>query len=719
MPRVSLDLDIPTLLALLAAMVVAAVAILAYRRTLPAVSPATRLLLTVLRALTLAAIAFLLFQPVLRLANASRRLPSLAVVLDGTESMQLADGSRQRSDVLQSLLRSPEYAALRDRADVRLFTFGSTVSRLSSPDSLTFLRPVTDLATALDGLRRDHLRSPIDAALLLTDGAYNRGNNPVHSAGDLPFPLFTVGIGDTAERRDVLIARVAANSVVYDGTQSPVDVIVRSSGTRNETVEASLRGDGKVLSTARIRLAPGTRDYTVNLAYIPSGEGMKKYTVAVSPLPGETTQKNNVQPFFVRVLRSKVNVVIVGGGPSPDITTVRQALAEDERFSVSAFVERGGGLWFGPAPSPRALDSADCLVLIGFPTQATADPILRQVADRLSRATASLLYVGGRQVSYDRLRTLGEIVPFTGSMASPTERFLSPRPVDSQRSNPLLRAGASEGTDAWTRLPPLIGTIAAISLRPGATVLLAAQRSAATGADPLLVQRKVDRRRSVALIGYGVWRWRLMAQGRPETSSLLADFLGNAVEWLTSREEDKPLRVSPVRPVIAQGEPIELLGEVYDEGRRPIEHAQVRARVRSGDLSIETDLRPLGGGRYEGSIAGLPEGDYTLEATAQTDGIDLGKDSGRFSVGGAQLEYRDTRMNNQALAELADATGGSYAPAADFAGIADAILRLPTFVPRDVVTEDRYDIRTLPIALGLIVLLLAIEWVLRRRAGML
>src|SRR5207253_2055922 len=57
--------------------------------------------------------------------------------------------------------------------------------------------------------------------------------------------------------------------------------------------------------------------------------------------------------------------------------------------------------------------------------------------------------------------------------------------------------------------------------------------------EPLVVLRSVNRQKSVAVTGYGVWRWQLLSQGNEVTGQFLKLFITNVVRWLTTKEDEK------------------------------------------------------------------------------------------------------------------------------------------------------------------------------------
>ena len=103
------------------------------------------------------------------------------------------------------------------------------------------------------------------------------------------------------------------------------------------------------------------------MSYTPSGEGPHRYTVRVSPLPGELTTANNRRIFSAKVLRSTMRVLILAAAPGPDLSVIRWTLAEDPNVSVRALTQKLGGGFYEGALTRQVIDSADCILSIGMP----------------------------------------------------------------------------------------------------------------------------------------------------------------------------------------------------------------------------------------------------------------------------------------------------------------------------------------------------------------
>ncbi len=714
MPTINLDFSVTTVVVLLLVLVACAVAAYYYRTTLPPVPRWKRVLLTALRATALSLVLMLIFEPLLSLVRSFIQPPVLAVLIDDSRSMLIEDGTGKREEILQALIHDPLLSSIASRAELRWYTFGERLTERDSPDSLGLDQEATDISAALKQLGEQKERNNIRAALLISDGVFTLGQNPLYEAEKLGMPVYTVGIGDSSEQRDVLITKAVTNDLVYAETEAPVDVTIKSSGFGGKSVEVVLLEGNKELQRTTVRLQDGTREYPVSLSYVPEGEGMKKYTVRVSGLDGELTSDNNRKVFFARVLKSKLRVLMLGL-PGPDLAILKQTLVEEKNITVQAFTQRPRGGWVDRIPNRQAIDSADCLMLVGLPTTATDEQTLQLLRSATMENGIPLIFIDGKGVDEVRLRQLSSILPFLPSPSTQAEQLIFLQPSVTQKNHPIMNLNI-EGV--WERLPPVFAKQSLYKAKPEAVILGTTRIQNVVTPDPLMLIRNVNRQKSLAILGYGVWRWRLMAQGNPDTEDVLSTILANSIRWLTTREDNKPVKVTPTKDLYTQGEPVEFLGQVYDGSARPVDNAELLVTAIQDGRRFETLLRPVGNGRYEGAIDGLVEGEYTYRAAAN-DGQSLGEDHGRFSIGELNLEFLDTKMNISLLRLLASRTGGEYYSPGDVSGLDGDLASRKDFIQKEVQTSTELELWNWQYMLAAIIALFALEWFIRKRSGML
>jgi hypothetical protein len=718
---ISLSLHGRTIVAIFLALAVFSGAYFYYLTTLPPLPGKKRILLAGLRGGALTLLVLLLFEPLLRFVGIEDRPPVVAVLLDDSQSMTIVDGRGDRASAIRSFIRRDPFTARPAGSRVHYYTFSTDISKPSDipPDSMRFTGQTTDLNNSLHAIQEAQQEDNIQAVVLLTDGVFTAGKNPLYLAEGLGIPVYTVGVGDTAEQKDVLVDRVVANSMAYAEERIPVDVTIRSHGYQHERVEVTIRDGTKILDRAVVTLGGDGFVSTVHLGVVTAEEGTKRYVVEVSHLPGELTEKNNSRPVFIHIIKNRLRLVILAGAPSPDLSVITQTLSEDRHYSFRSFVQKSPAEFYGGDPPAALFDSADCFLLVGYPTAASNSAVLQRVADEITQKNKPVFFCNGKLVDYAKLGLFAQSLPFGWpDPVTRNEIVVTPAIPENAKSHPLILLEGNGTSAGWQKLPPVYRTQSGFHLKPGSTALVTITAQNIPLPEPLVAVRSVAHQRAVAVTGYGIWRWKLMAQGDVQTEHLLSEFIASSVRWLTSREDDKRVKVIAAKEMFTTAEPAQFIAQVYTEELRPADNADVTLDVVHSHEKIPVALRPVGNGRYEGTANGLPEGEYTFHAAAAINGTPAGEDQGRFTVGMMNGEFLETRMNRSLLEQIAYRTSGNYFPI-DRSDSLETILHASRWNSKEVVHQAEIEIWNWRYAALAIICLLGIEWFLRKRNGML
>ena len=718
MPELHLTTSYHVVLILLAAMAAGVLAVFAYRFTIPPVSRVVRAALMGVRGLGLFLLFLLLGEPLLSLISHRNDKPVLAVLIDQSRSMTIRDKTGDRKETLFKTLNAPDLRRVGEAGEVLYSVFDTKLHLLQSfaNDSITFNGEGTDIGGALRQLKAQTSEKNLQAVLLISDGNATTGSSPLFEAEETGVPVFAVGIGDTNEPHDVMVQKVLANSITYVGNKVPVGATLKSSGMSSERVEVTLLEGGKTLDRKTIQLEPGTREYDVPLSFVPEADGTKKLTVEVSQLPDEVSTQNNKSSFFVKVLKSKMRVVLIAGGPSSDVAAIRQALQDDANIEVRPFIDRGNGQFYEGVLTDQELRAAECIVLVGYPGPKSSSSAVQTVAAAVG-AGKGVLFVLSRTTDLRKLQALQAFLPFSVSVrgGDETQTFLAV--VESQRNNTILRVTSS--LDVWGKLPPSFTLDEPFRAKPEDIILATVRGQLSPGTGPLILSRNVNRSKSLAILCYGLWRWKSYSDGIPGSERMLENLFSNSVRWLVTRDDEKPVQVRPSKEVFGGSEPVEFTGQVYDENYHPIDDAEVSLSVTQKGQASQLTLTSLGSGRFEGAFDALPEGDYTYTARAAAGGRQLGEEHGSFSVGGLNVEYLETKANKLLLQQVAARTGGRYLERNELGRLAQDLSSLPGFRPRDVSLARQFELWNTTWMLGIVVVLFAVEWFLRKKHGML
>lgn len=704
-------------LLIVSALLAGAVAFWSYRTTIPSLDAPRRSALGVLRFLAFFLIIFLLFEPIFQRTLNRTVDPVVAVLIDQSESMALADSLLGDSgpgtaDLLGSLRSATS------GMDVHFFGFGSSLSAIGSLDSMDFSLDRTNMSAALEEAAARLSDQPLAALVLASDGLYNTGTNPLHLAERFPVPIHTIALGDSSARRDVRIEGVITNELTYAGLEVPVLVRVRNDGFSSAPLQVTLLENGAVLATLSTTLPPSGAETSVELTFESGEAGRRDLSVVITQFEEEATYRNNETRFDVRVLDQKKSILLLAGGPSPDVAALTRLMDKDDTASLSVRTQRPDGSWHeGEFPSDFA--DIDLILAVGFPGAATRPDEARAVADAVAGGTP-LFYIHDRSSASTRLQeSIGPFLPVQLNTARSSFISGTIQQTPAAASHAVFDIDDRRDGSRWRRMPPLSLSESQWEAAAGATVLATSEIRGIALPDPILAVLRRGQVKTAALTAHGFWRWNLVPEDLEQDALRFEQLMANLIQWLYAADDDRLVRVEPTETSFAEGDPIVFRGEVYDETLRPISDAALSVQLTSPQGQVfPYEMQPRGNGRYALDIGTLPAGTYSYDALASRDEQDLGGDNGSFSIGRRTLEYRQTQADFGLLQQISVRSGGGMTLADDPDGLESLIRNSAGFQPVTESSLEQVRLWQRYPFLILILMLLSVEWFLRKRWGM-
>ncbi|MDE2833741.1 MAG: carboxypeptidase-like regulatory domain-containing protein [Bacteroidota bacterium] len=179
------------------------------------------------------------------------------------------------------------------------------------------------------------------------------------------------------------------------------------------------------------------------------------------------------------------------------------------------------------------------------------------------------------------------------------------------------------------------------------------------------------------------------------------------------------MRVTPASSTFDGSESILFTGQVYDESLRPVSDADVTLDLIAEDgRSFPYIMQSGPEGHYRLRLESLPEGLYEYRAQAVRLGEILGSDRGSFTVAPLGLEYRDLSADTGLLRQIALRSGGHYFTPETLGTLPAVLAQDSTFMPQISTETVERELWQWPAIAILILILLSIEWVLRKRSGL-
>jgi hypothetical protein len=706
----------------------AGLAMRAYIRPVPPLPRLVQAILVFLRWTALSLLIFALFEPVLSLIRASVQQPRLAILWDKSLSMSLRDGSVDRAQAVKQALQAAAPEKLGTDA-LEILPFSGTVLQgfgtMEQADTVKADGQSTDIARALRVAGELEESRTVQAALLITDGASNTGANPFYEIEGFGRPVYVIAIGDSAEPRDIGIQSLITNELCYLGTTVPITLNIKAAGyPENTELKLSLMDDGSLVEEQKIRIYPGQQAYTATFSWQPSQrEGMHRLTARLQGMEGELTQKNNEITEFVRVLKNKRRIALLAGSPNPDISFLRGIIEQMSETELRTFIQKQGSEYYDPAPTEAELQQCESIILMGFPISSTPAAIIQMIEKELARGKP-LLFIAGINTDYQKLKPLEKYLPFSVISSRPQEFLASADLRPAGLSNPVMKInGTDQDKEIWNQLPPLFRTETFVKMRPEAEILASLRVNNAPLNEPLIASVSFQGKKTVAVLGYGLYRWKLLGQAADQvhgknTPDVLSSFFRQSFQWLAASDQEKLVRIRSSKRNYANGEKVEFIAQVYDAGLSPIDNAIINVQVNGAAQPRTVVLQPTGNGVYTAQMAGLPEGEYYYTGTAKVQDRIYGQESGRFTIGASALEYQNLRMNATLLRTLAIQSGGKFYTPATAAAFLEDLRRNPRFVSASISSRNDLALWNLPWLLGAALFCFSLEWFLRKRAGM-
>ena len=694
-----------------------------YKKTIPPITNLKRTILIALRSIALSILFFILFEPILTVIHGKIEKPKLAVLIDNSISAGLNDSKFNRKDLLKLALKNSNFLSLGlDNLKLALFDTEVYPINFFNDSLLKSNGNLTDISKALEFAKINTEKENIAAVLLITDGAFNTGNNPLYTAELFGKPIFNIGIGDSNEPKDVSVQSLITNEIAYCDNPVPVNVAVKVNGYQNPDLKVTLYDNGNRIAEQSVKTSENTA--SLSFEFTPKQDGIHKITASISGMSGEITTKNNSMSDYVKVLKNKRKYAIFAGSPGPDLSFIITYLQKEKGVQILNYVQKQGSQFYEKEPNANDLKDVEMIFLVGFPNYSSSENSINLVKNELTKGKP-VFFLASNDLNYNKLKALEEFLPFKTISSQSQEYSALAEFSQNAVTNPLLRvSGSAKDLELWNKLPPVFRTETFVNIKPESEKIAGVKVNSVSLKEPMILTRNIQNKKSIAVLAYGIYRWKLLgyasdlAKGRNDAVDLFDNFMGNSMKWLSVDINNKNFSVRTTKKFYSQGERIEFIGNVYDASFNPLDNANIDVKINGNNLSRNIVLNSLGNGRYQGFLDGIPNGDYSFFAAGNKDNIKLGTDNGRFSVGDIPLEYQNLAMKIDLLRTISQRTGGKFYLPENSASFLNDLKNTKFFKDKSLTIREEIPLWSFFWLLIFALLCFSAEWILRKRFGM-
>lgn len=655
-------------------------------------SKRTNQLLFALRAGAVALLCFLLIGPIVKLTVNQVEKPTHVFLIDNSTSIR---------EVLDSVKRQQLEVGLTQMAEVLVQQGFDVQWRNLSGDAnnnFKFTNTQSDISSALRQTMAEFEGKNLAGVTLASDGIYNSGTSPLYTP--INVPVSTIGIGDTALRADLVLKNIAYNKIAYQGNKFPVRAEVIAQNLANENVSVTISKNGKIIDQ-QTKNTGNLSSLDVDFLLDATEKGTQRLDVAVAPLRKETNLKNNRASIFIDVVEGKKKILLVAPAPHPDIKAIRAVVEKNSNYEFHLHIPA-----ISEAPADVLKPGATELVIFhqvldaGNRTAALFQSLLKSKISLLvmvgSQSNLRQLQPNGIALSFESAGQFDEVTPLVNS---DFRDFTFP-----ENTNGII-----------SRYPPAEVPFGKFSYPPQASILLYQRIGNVATTRPMLMTWTDENRKIAALVGEGIWRWRLQEFMATEKTEVFDDVFLKLIQYLTTLDDKRKFRFFPIQNEFIESQSVTFESQVYNDLFERVygNKIDIELKDEQGKSSHYDYVTSAAGARYQ--IGGLKEGVYRYSAKTNV-GTKPEQVQGQFLVTAANIEAQSLTADFGLLRKLSKNTGGKFYTTSDFAKLSQDFQKLEA--KGLIHTDESFNpLINLKWFFFLLVLLLSAEWFLRKYNG--
>lgn len=645
-----------------------------------------------LRFLSILIIGFFLLSPYIKLTEQTIEQASILLVQDNSKSIALA--GKENIDELLTI-NNKISSDLSQKFNVERFLFDDEIYK---SDSISLSGKSTNLGNAIEKLQSLYENKNIGAMILLSDGVYNKGNNPVYEINNNSENIYTVLLGDTVSRKDALIGEVRHNKSVYFGNYFPVQVQVESHNLKGDTSVIKLMKNDSVIEEQEI--VYNTDDFYKKYLFNVNADEKEllKYNLVLEKAENEDYTSNNYKPVVVEVIDSKIKIALISNAPHPDIGALKEAAEMDINFEFTQY---------------RAKDVGNINIeetkLIIFHQLPGTGVLPTSFYSKVQKAKISRLYVIGNKTNLSRYNKMQPGISI----------FQNKNSIDEAKATYndkfTLFTLNNDVKEFIKQTPPLVTPFGNYKVSAEGELLFTQSINTIQTDKPLIYLGNRNNIKEGIICGEGIWKWRMTdyrLSGNFENFDLM---MNKIYRYLSITKEKSRFNVT-AKKVYSEHQSVIFDAELYNELYEPINYPTIDLQIKNNNGDIYDFVFNKTTDAYRINTGSFNEGDYTYKASV-TVNDKIFTQEGIFSVVPLNIEAENLEADVNTLYKLSHKSGGKLYKKEEINVMINDILSNPDILSVSYSNTTLSDLINKYFILFIIISLLAIEWFLRKYWG--
>ncbi|GGE51221.1 hypothetical protein EV200_102137 [Pedobacter psychrotolerans] len=651
--------------------------------------------LAILRIIGVAAIAWLLFAPLIKTLNYTLDKPVIIIGQDNSLSIgQIKAAGFDQKSYEQHLKKLQD--KLSDKFEVKVYHFSDSVK-----DGLDFKNQgkLTDAAAFFQKIRDEYTNRNLGAIVLATDGIFNHGENPLYSINQINAPVYTVALGDSIPKRDVLISNVNYNNIVYLDDDFTIEVQVQAFQSNGESATLSVSQNGSKIQQLNIAINGNSFVKTIPVKIHAGKIGVQKYTIQLGVLPNEITTKNNAQTFYVEVIDGRQKVLLAAAAPHPDLSVLKEAITLNKHYDAKLAL----------ADDLGSIDPSkfDLIVLYQLPD---AQNISANFLERLKLIKKPIWYILGANSGINAFNKIQNQVNLGSSNGQVQEIY-----PDFAKGFTSFSLNDQDGK-IFASFDPLLSPFGRLTVNANVSSVFNQRIGQISTQQPLWFFTNDNGLKAGYLMGEGLWRWKLSEAKNEVSESGLSDLISKTIQYLSVKDDKRRFKVFTSKSAYDENEAIQFNATLYNDSYQAVNEPEVTLQIKNEAGKVFNYTFSKTDNAYQLDAGKMLAGNYSYLANTSIGGKRFTA-SGSFYINAVITEYQQTTANHQLLSTISKQSNGKLFMPADLMKIGDEILKnenIKTISYEDRKYDELINIKGL---FALILVMLSLEWFLRKRNG--
>jgi len=571
-----------------------------------------------------------------------------------------------------------------------LYQFSDDIQKVNSPkligDGVT-----TNIGIIPETIKQ--IQNQLAGAVIISDGLITEGKNPIKDFQQFNFPIHTIGIGEGSELVDVTIESINVPTVVLKSEWVDVNITIQSMGNIGDRFSVSLYNNSELQGSKHIRLMGMESKKEVNFRFRPKEIGKQQYEVRISSVEDEINIQNNRQEFNLLVLKDQYRVALLTGSPNKNTSVLKQKLKNNSRIELDHFI-RITETRFRPAIKSFWESPYELIIFDNYPIKPLSSDFVRILGKKLlSNQSALYLILGPNQ----------SIVSFNG-IASILGVVTEDSTIESNR---FYWEFLDEQIDVSGNFPPLKQSIL-ISGKEASTDTLAVTEQGW----PLWLRNQNENIRTMIWASPELNTLYFHDQKLSQEGSFSAIW-NQSISWLlkSGGEHENFFRVNKNR--YQQGEMVQITGtQPFEKAQNETENIIINVMHGSTDIITRDISYNIEEQQWLGEFRapGPGEYSYSIQLGSNQDPIQ----TGTLQILESQIELNQVYLNKKLLATISNSTNGQF-----FVwGSRDSLFSEINPKVRREFKAEIIKFNESRVLLIIMILLLCIEWFIRRNRGL-